>query len=181
MVQPQSDRFGPAVQCAAVAVSPAWSPLMATSIVAVAAVRQGRARGSHSCQRAASGASRRGPEPDTCEVILAAILVAPTLAPCRWLHAPRGMSVRQSDSWPPTTRRPCLSSGLGVASETGSCIRPSCVWTKSIFFSAALDLGSVLRAAKTRVTYGGTWPFQCPLSVSDAHCLEMRRHRATPK
>ena len=79
------------------------------------------------------------------------------------------------------TLRPCLSGGSGVASDTGRCTRPFCVWTKAIFLSAALDLGSALCAAKPRVTYGGIG--RCPyvLSVSGAHRLETRRHRATPK
>jgi hypothetical protein len=44
-ISQQSVRFGPAVQCAAVAVSPAWSPLMATSIVAVAPSGRGEQAG----------------------------------------------------------------------------------------------------------------------------------------
>jgi len=46
--------------------------------------------------------------------------------------------------------RPCPSGGSGVLSGLGRCIRPSCVWTKPVSFSAAPDLGSALRAAKPR-------------------------------
>ena len=56
---------------------------MAASIVAVAAARRGRARGARiraSEQRRARAAEELSPTPDP--VIVAAILVAPTLAPC---------------------------------------------------------------------------------------------------
>ena len=108
--------------------------------------------------RIQTGEGRAGAEPDTCEVIVAAILVAPTLA-CAVLMAVRAVRPERPAAGflAQTNRRPCLVGGLGIASEAGRCTRPSCVWTKSIFLPAALDLRSALRAAKPRVTYGGIW------------------------
>lgn len=108
------------------------------------------------------GASRRGIEPDICEVICAAIFV--TLPPRRWLSAPQGMSVRQSDSRRQNHQASLSLSRIGRNVPSGK-VYPSILSVdESISFSAALDLGSALRAAKPRVNMAASDLFRarCP-------------------
>ena len=99
-------------------------------------------------------AALRGTEPDTCEVLVAASLVALTLPPYRGLPVPLGMRIRRPDSRRQNHHASLSLRRIGRSVKEERCTRPSRV-DESISFSAALDPGSALRAAKPRVTYGG--------------------------
>jgi hypothetical protein len=97
---PSKATFWSGLQCAVVAVCRAsLEPAHGNVIVAVVAAGLGRAREARiraSKQRRARAAGELSLA-DSCEVTLAAILVALTLAPCRWLPGPQGMSVWEPD------------------------------------------------------------------------------------
>jgi hypothetical protein len=65
---------------------------------------------------------------DTCEVLVAAILVALTLPPYRGLPVPLGMRIRRADSRRQNHQASLSLRRIGRSVKAERCTRPSRVW-----------------------------------------------------